>query len=701
MAHVTLRWIAIAIAATACWALWLGARLPMQYAIPGAVLAVLAVVALLQQSTARRYAALVARVEAIKGVRTSAARLAPHTDPLALQFGLSQSLIADLEDSYFRLIRTNIQLLSLKEVGRSIIASLDQERTVRSVLEYLHRGVGFEEFGLFVWRPEDGVFDGGVRRRGPEGPAWEPLRFALPEVTGVVAKSIGRQRSVLIKDAETHPLGTLNGEPLLPPNTFRSYAIVPLVSNSPPGPVWERRACDAAGCPAAPASGGRDWVDKFACEEDPDFWDGGRFRCWSCNGFPVLGVMLVADTGRDAALSKIDLIMLETLGQNLSTVLENARLYDGLKREERFREHVFRGMANGLVSVDLEGRVLLFNQAAETLSGHPESAVRGRPSGELIVETRTGRDPLREALAGGRSLRGVEATLRTADGKALPIQLTTSLLRDENGRAYGAIGEFADLSAIKGMEAQIRHLDKLAALGRFTSSIAHEIRNPLAGITAGIQYLGKRMDGPSREHVDFILAEVDRMNRIIEDLFRAGRPLHLQVADADMEALVERSLRMLEPRFAERQVRCVRHIEPDLPRVAVDADRIEQVLINLVQNAVEASPEGAAVEIEMRCGGSQGPLAAGVEPECLVIAVRDHGEGITEENRDKIFEPFFTTKARGTGLGLYVCHGIVEGHGGSIVVESAGGQGTRFVVQLPLGRILMGGASETADLARR
>src|SRR5678816_1516595 len=181
---------------------------------------------------------------------------------------------------------------------------------------------------------------------------------------------------------------------------------------------------------------------------------------------------------------------------------------------------------------------------------------------------------------------------------------------------------------------------------------------------------GKRMDGANREHIDFILAEVDRMNRIIEDLFRVGRPLQLQLADADMGAILDRSVRMLEPRFAERQVRCVRRVEPDLPRVAVDADRVEQVLINLIQNAVEASPEGAPVEIDMRLGGAEEPLPPGGEPDSLIIMVSDHGDGITEENRDKIFEPFFTTKARGTGLGLYVCHGIVEGHGGSIVVES-------------------------------
>ena len=373
-------------------------------------------------------------------------------------------------------------------------------------------------------------------------------------------------------------------------------------------------------------------------------------------------------------------------------MLENARPTK-VEGEERLRgssEHVERPR------VGRRKAVQLFNQAAERLSGWSEPTCAASRAAECIVEGALGTIRCATRCA-GRTHRGSEAVLHRA---ASGCRSGYDVLRDE-GVVQGAIGEFADQSAIKRMEAQIRHLDKLAALGRFTSSIAHEIRNPLAGITAGIQDLGKRMDGTNREHIDFILAEVDRMNRIIEDLFRVGRPLQLQLAEADMASILDRSVRMLEPRFAERQVRCVRRVEPDLPRVAVDADRVEQVLINLIQNAVEASPEAASVEIEMRLGGAEEPLPAGGEPDSLVITVSDHGDGITEENRDKIFEPFFTTKARGTGLGLYVCHGIVEGHGGSIVVESVGGQGTRFVVHLPLGRILMGGASETADLARR
>jgi signal transduction histidine kinase len=290
--------------------------------------------------------------------------------------------------------------------------------------------------------------------------------------------------------------------------------------------------------------------------------------------------------------------------------------------------------------------------------------------------------------------------LRTIDGRRLPIQLTTSLLRDDRGEVYGAIGEFADLSGIKSMKAKIRHLDKLAAMGRFTSSIAHEIRNPLAGITAGIQYLAKDMQGEEATHVQFILAEVDRLNRIINDLFSVGRPLELAPRSTDVVELVERSLRTLATRFEKHQVQWDHQSAPGLPLIDLDADRIEQVLINFIQNAIDASPPGAVVTIEERLGSSLDPLGDSLDVDSLIIDVSDCGEGITEEDKEKIFEPFYTTKSSGTGLGLYVCHHIVEGHGGQIVVESRHGEGSHFLLCLPMGRSLREGSSETADITR-
>jgi PAS domain S-box-containing protein len=569
-----------------------------------------------------------------------------------------------------------------------------------SLVEYLHRGVGFAEIGVFTWSPEQGVFEGRLRRRGEHGFAWVQDSFALPEVSGMLSRCLGRQRSHLIRDVAMHPLGALHGEPLLPQGGFGSYAVVPLVKKAPSGAIWTRKGCDAARCPLCPEAAVDDWVDKFANEPDRDFWQGGRFRCWSCTGFPLLGCLLVTDAERPGPLSRVDLVLLETLAANVAAVLENAQLYEELRREERFRDHVIGAMTNGLVSVDRDGCVTLFNQAAEHLSGYQEAEVVGRPSSHLIRDP-SGDDPLRAVLDGGRSARSVEAVLHAAGGAMVPIQLSTALLRDEAERVVGVIGEFADLSAIKGMQAQIRNLDKLAALGRLSSSIAHEIRNPLAGITAGIQYLTKQMKGERAKHAEFVLDEVDRLNRIIEDLFTTGRPMELRLRETNLADLVERSLQALAPSLDKHDVHCSKRLQRDLPLLAVDPGRIEQVLINLIQNAVEASPPGGSVDIELRLGTAQQPQLRRGQGDSLVLSVRDRGAGIGAEERERIFEPFYTTKAKGTGLGLYVCHHIVESHGGQIVVESRPGHGSCFYLCLPLGRILMGGPSETADLARR
>ncbi len=673
---------------------------PPHFAILAGCGALLAGGLVLQRRHARLCAATLAQAAAVRGAQQQSPRPGVWGDPVAALAECSHGLARDLDDAYFKLIHTNIQLLALKELGSQIISGLDRERIVATVVEYLNRGVGFAEYGVFTWSPEKGVFEGGLRRRQGDGYETVEESFALPEVSGMVSRCLGHQRSYLIRDAATHPPGSLHGDPLLPQCTSGTYAVVPLLKKAPVGAIWSRKGCVAEHCPLCPEAVVDDWVEKFANEPDADFWQGGRFRCWTCTGFPLLGCLLVSDAGRAQPLSRVDLVMLETLAANVATVLENARLYEELQLQERFLDHVIGAMSNGLVSVGLNGCVTLFNEAGQSLSGYHEVEVTGRPSAQLIRDA-TGRDPLREALEGGRGVGSVEAVLHTAAGATLPIQLTTSLLRDEEEHVYGVVGEFADLSAIKGMQAQIRNLDKLAALGRLSSSIAHEIRNPLAGITAGIQYMTKQMKGERAQHAVFVLDEVDRLNRIIEDLFTAGRPMELRLRETDMGALVERSLQALEPSFAKHEVRCDLRLQPELPALEVDPGRLEQVLINLIQNGVEASPPGGAVEIELRLGSGQQPHLRRGPGDSLVFSVRDRGDGISDEDRDKIFEPFFTTKAKGTGLGLYVCHHIVESHGGQIVVESRPGHGSCFYLCLPLGRILRGGASETADLARR
>jgi signal transduction histidine kinase len=222
--------------------------------------------------------------------------------------------------------------------------------------------------------------------------------------------------------------------------------------------------------------------------------------------------------------------------------------------------------------------------------------------------------------------------------------------------------------------------DRLAALGRFTAGIAHEIRNPLTGIGTGVQYLARHLarDEDQKQNLDFIQSEIGRLDRIVEDLFRVTHPHPLQKTPEEPIRLLERAVRSLGELPELSGVKIVFHLAPGLPSIPVDPDQIQQVLLNLLKNAVEASPPGGTVEVH-------GYAAAGESRPHLVLQVRDGGAGIDGESLARIFEPFFTKgKPKGTGLGLYVSHGIVERHGGELLAANGSDGGAILTLKLPV-----------------
>jgi signal transduction histidine kinase len=284
--------------------------------------------------------------------------------------------------------------------------------------------------------------------------------------------------------------------------------------------------------------------------------------------------------------------------------------------------------------------------------------------------------------------------LRARDGSPVPVSLTTSLLRNEKRGVYGAIATFVDLTPLKRAEEHARQLDRLAALGRFTSSVAHEIRNPLTGIAAGVQYLSRGIPpaDPQRENLEFILNEIRRLDRIVQDLFDITHPRRLQLLVRPIEETVQRAVQCLEALSGTRGVTVALELAPRTPPVPHDPDQLEQVLINLLKNAVESSAPGTTVRVRVAPvpapGVRRGRGAAGAGPAAgppgVQIQVEDEGCGIAPEAQQNLFEPFFTTKPGGTGLGLYISHDIVKRHGGRLAVTSVPGRGATFAVDLPL-----------------
>jgi PAS domain S-box-containing protein len=623
---------------------------------------------------------LLRRVDEVRGLsgRAGAGTLVDPGDTRAL-IRMVGELIEDLEKSHRRLIETNVQLVSLREVAGSLLTAHQASETTRTVTSYLSRAFGFEHAFLLIVNREAGRLEGTWTRRVGERESSTWLEVPLLGDHGAVPRALWWNRTVLHRDPARHPaLALPDGHPLHEALAcLGSVACVPLQRHSAL-PVGEPHELCGARCivgdvalvtppPGAAAEG---WTVEREERQG---------QCLRCELMPILGVIGMA-RGQDAPpLSSADAALLESIALSIAPVVENARLYHELRQSERFRLHVLDSMASALVVVDMKGEILTFNRAAQRLLGFQEAEARGQPFGALLGEG--GERLLQDTLEHGREILREETVVRAKDGTPVPVSLTASLLRNERRVVYGAIATFVDLTPLKLAEEHARSMDRLAALGRFTSSVAHEIRNPLTGIGAGVQYLARLLgEAPAhREHIDFILSEIRRLDAIVQDLFDITHPRQLQLRVAPLEDAARRALHSLEPLLAERRLGATLEIAPMTPPVPHDPDQIQQVFINLIKNAAEASPAGAGLVVSIAPGGrpsrGQGP--------CVVARVRDRGSGIRPEHQKTIFEPFFTTKPGGTGLGLYICHDIVKRHGGALTVHSEPGGGATFQVELP------------------
>jgi PAS domain S-box-containing protein len=632
--------------------------------------------------------ALLRRVDEVRGLSSLPPLVtAGHVDDTELLLAAAGELVDELERSHRRLIETNVQLVSLREVANSMVSSLEGEETTRAVTHYLLRAFAFGEVFLCLANREQRVLEGTWSRRGANGISTHSIRLPLVSEDGVVNRVVWGNRTVTIRDPRRNPPFHLDDghalAEILP--GLSTYTVVPLQrGRRPDTPDATTDACPAS-CPLQ----GRGPSDAIPDPDARPGWaearDAKRQRCLDCSRFPVLGVVGVGRSGPGPGLNPAEVTLLESVALSVAPVLENARLYVDLRRSERFLDHVLNSMSSGLAVVGLDGRILIFNRAAEELTGHQAGYAVGEPL--TLVFAEDSEEKILSTLRSGREWFRHDTVVRRPDGAQVPVSLNTSLLRDERRNVYGAIATFNDLSRLKRMEEEIRQLDRLAALGRFTSSVAHEIRNPLTGIAAGVEYLKKSFPEGSKEdvNVEFIQNEIARLDRIVGDLFTVTHPKRLSPRRSDLQEVVERSLQSVQAILHEKNLRVEWVLPEKVPVVMIDPDQMQQVFINLIKNAAEASLAGGRIRLRFWLGSAEpdGERAAEGTPS-LCLAIEDEGPGIPTEYRQSLFEPFFTTKPGGTGLGLYVSHDIVKRHGGALRARSESGRGASFVVELPL-----------------
>jgi PAS domain S-box-containing protein len=369
-------------------------------------------------------------------------------------------------------------------------------------------------------------------------------------------------------------------------------------------------------------------------------------------------------------------------------ITERKKMERELLEMNEFFNLLIEASPDGIIVTDAKGDVIMYNKAAERLLGYTSEEVIGKtnvkdlyPRGlarkirEMIMDDRTGTKGI---------LPPTELYVRNKSGEVIDISLSASILHNDKGEELAAIGIFKDLREmisvkrkLKETQDQLVQAEKLAAMGRLTSQIAHELNNPLYGIMNTLELLKTEIPDTSKRRrlLDMSLSEIVRLSVMLKNMLTFSRPEEEARKDVDMNNFLEGILMLLEKQLKEEDIRLVTEYDEKLPVVKVSPNQMRQVLLNIVKNAIEAMPRGGTLTISTRKENGR-----------LRILVRDTGIGMSEQIKQKIFDAFFTTKeqVRGVGLGLSVCYGIVQDHGGEIQVESVPEKGSTFLIILPI-----------------
>jgi len=360
-------------------------------------------------------------------------------------------------------------------------------------------------------------------------------------------------------------------------------------------------------------------------------------------------------------------------------VIQNYYLVDRtLKETQDYTRQVVANMANGLLSINPEGRIISYNRLALELLGLKETEVYEMNLKSVIDFKETGIDG---TLAGCQPVLERELLHKSKSGTVIPMTLSVTPILDEKNTCTGAVIVLRDLREIKRLEEKIRHSEKLAAIGELAAGVAHEIRNPLSSIKGFARFLAHSLSdrAQEKEYAEIMVKEVDRINSVVNDLLTFARPLEPELVSTDLFELIEHTVRLLETDARSRNIKIRSKINPDFNSFLLDANQITQALLNLMLNALQEVDAGGTIEVGADVDDSDSRLH---------IWVEDDGPGIPNDKKKKIFDPFFTTRKKGTGLGLAIVRKIVENHSGELQVESplpGKTGGSRFTITLPVG----------------
>jgi two-component system sensor histidine kinase HydH len=348
-----------------------------------------------------------------------------------------------------------------------------------------------------------------------------------------------------------------------------------------------------------------------------------------------------------------------------------------LKRMRAFTGLLISKLPVGIIATDHEGKIRTFNSTAAAMTGRSlENVQNGEPEAVLPLEVYR----FFPAVDKGDEITDRAVSLTGADNVDYSLHLSSLPVYNQDSNFMGRVLLMYDLSELKRLEKEIQRHDRLVALGKMAAGVAHEVRNPLSSIKGFATLLGSKFKDGSQEHetANLLVHEAERLNRSITELLNYARPTTLKKEKINLGDLVSSSLKLVSSDAQALGVKTSLEIDSEVPEIEADMDRINQVLLNLYLNGLQAMEDSSSekeLKVSVQSDDTEGVIR---------IEVQDNGQGIPQESIDKVLDPYFTTKPKGTGLGLALAYKIIDEHNGTIRFKSTEGQGTVVSVTIPV-----------------
>jgi PAS domain S-box-containing protein len=354
-------------------------------------------------------------------------------------------------------------------------------------------------------------------------------------------------------------------------------------------------------------------------------------------------------------------------------------LKTAIEQRDRFFASILRNSADAIFTLDPEEKITSWNKGAEAIFGYTEVEMMGKSLEVLMPEHLKAEKELEKISAVTQAegfLRSYQTQRLTKDGQIIDVLFTRTAIRDAEGNLIGFSSVLKNISEQKLLDRHLAQMEKLSAIGELAAGLAHEIKNPLAGIKGAIEIIRESMASthPHRQVLGDVLSEVGRIDRSVMNLLSYSKPKPPDFTKVDLTRVIGNVVSFLQKIADSKGIRLHATPPSEAALITGDENELKQLFMNLILNSLEAIEKQGNIWIQL-----QSPADSHVSIEII-----DDGPGIAPEQLAKVFLPFFTSKKHGTGLGLATCKRIVTNHGGEIRVDSEMGKGTRFTIDLCL-----------------